>query len=398
MGFSSVVAQEDLPKGFAPVGYVAMDEHAMLEPLRAFVTSTPEPFFLTVLTSVPHHPYATPRGAPAPEGSAEAYAHAIRHVDDFVGAVRAALQDSGHLDQITLLVVGDHGEAFGEHGRLQHDSVPWDEVTRVPLLLRGPGIVPGTRIAGLRSQLDVLPTLLARLGVAWEGRVAGTDLLGDPEGHDVLDLRCWYEDFCLARVEPHRKYVHHFGRRADEVFDLREDPSELRALDLADETHRTAARQMLSARAAVAALWEQAGAAQPAGARQAGASETPPPPLVRRRPQCMRSCVADLDPAREGLQWECQAREVDPDGASRSFGPCDPAEPAAQDCLVGRSDAALPRECADAGFNLELGLRRSSPAAHGSVLDVQCRLSERPERDCAPERLGRPSPAPPPAH
>jgi arylsulfatase A-like enzyme len=66
----------------------------------------------------------------------------------------------------TLVVVaGDHGEAFGEHGEISHSVFVYDTTLRVPLVVAGPGIPPAVihQAVGL---VDLAPTMLGRLGTA----------------------------------------------------------------------------------------------------------------------------------------------------------------------------------------------------------------------------------------
>src|SRR5262249_60885449 len=97
-------------------------------------------------------------------------------LDAQVGRVLAALAESGRGDAIVAFVA-DHGENFLEHGpALAFDHAGLHaEVTRLPLLLAAPGLVPaGARRPGLAANIDVAPTLLALAGLAppsgWRGR------------------------------------------------------------------------------------------------------------------------------------------------------------------------------------------------------------------------------------
>src|SRR6185436_19008625 len=66
---------------------------------------------------------------------------------------------------------------FFEHGALQHGRTLYQELLAVPLILRGPGIAPGV-IERPAMLADVVPTVLARLGLAKPEHVQGVDLLG----------------------------------------------------------------------------------------------------------------------------------------------------------------------------------------------------------------------------
>jgi len=89
-------------------------------------------------------------------------ADADRQIGDFLGG----LERSGQLDNTLVVVTSDHGEEFGEHGRLRHDRL-WQEVLHVPLLVQLPGgRAAGTRIAAPVRHIDFVPSALALLDVA----------------------------------------------------------------------------------------------------------------------------------------------------------------------------------------------------------------------------------------
>jgi choline-sulfatase len=92
-------------------------------------------------------------------------------------------------DRTMVLVTADHGEAFGEHGMAWHGVELWDELVRVPLLLRVPGITPRT-VNVRRSQIDLLPTLMELLrlvppAVDAADALSGVSLSGDLLGAEA---------------------------------------------------------------------------------------------------------------------------------------------------------------------------------------------------------------------
>ena len=92
----------------------------------------------------------------------------VRLADVRLGSVVDALQARGMWDEVLFIVTSDHGEEFSEHGGFQHDQSVYEELIRVPLVIRFPGgEFGGTRVAGAASLVDVLPTLASRCGSRW---------------------------------------------------------------------------------------------------------------------------------------------------------------------------------------------------------------------------------------
>jgi choline-sulfatase len=130
----------------------------------------PPAFFLWVHLFEPHAPYGDPStGRPA----VDRYDDEIATVDHEIGRLLVAL---GPARSDTLIVAaGDHGEAFGEHGEYAHSIFVYDTTLRVPLLVSGPAVAPGTRIADAVTLADVAPTVMRLLG-APPGEMDGIDV------------------------------------------------------------------------------------------------------------------------------------------------------------------------------------------------------------------------------
>ncbi|MBI2822869.1 MAG: sulfatase, partial [Acidobacteria bacterium] len=124
---------------------------------------------------------AVGRGAIVPRGSVEfqpgdlralriLYDAEIYHLDAYLGRVLETLRRKGVEDHTLVVVTADHGEELLEHGFIGHASTAlhatlFDEVTRIPLVIRLPGQARGRRISDLVQQIDVAPTLLDLFGM-----------------------------------------------------------------------------------------------------------------------------------------------------------------------------------------------------------------------------------------
>jgi arylsulfatase A-like enzyme len=114
-----------------------------------------------------------------PERDPRLYAREIRYVDDELRSLFATLVELD-LDERTIFVVtSDHGDEFLEHGYWGHGAHVHAEITRVPLLIRGPGIPRGLRVARPVSHIDLMPTLLD---------LAGAPPVAGGMGHSFADV------------------------------------------------------------------------------------------------------------------------------------------------------------------------------------------------------------------
>ncbi|MEN6561206.1 MAG: sulfatase-like hydrolase/transferase [Acidobacteriota bacterium] len=109
-----------------------------------------------------HSPYVPHPDGPAGDGSAwSLYEGEVRYVDAHVGKIVQALKDKGLYENTVLVIVGDHGEAFGEHKEHGHGIFCYEESLRVPLILHNPRLFRTPKaVAGRVSLVDVMPGLL----------------------------------------------------------------------------------------------------------------------------------------------------------------------------------------------------------------------------------------------
>jgi arylsulfatase A-like enzyme len=107
---------------------------------------------------------------------ARLYDAGIRQLDQELGRLLTRLRETGWLDDSAVVVTSDHGEEFLDHGSVLHGHTHYQELLRIPLILRGPTIPAGVRVRTPVSLVDVVPTLLALLGVAPHPGLDGIDL------------------------------------------------------------------------------------------------------------------------------------------------------------------------------------------------------------------------------
>ncbi|MCK9463444.1 MAG: LTA synthase family protein [Proteobacteria bacterium] len=227
MGFETFRGLADFKTaGFEKTSYFGREDKIMLAPSLEWVDKVKgEPFFLTLLTLASHHNYVTPQSFPRadyPEEDPDQrnYLNAIRYIDDFVRGVFEGFEKRGLLDDTVFLIVGDHGEAFAEHGRRQHDLIMWEEGLRSAALIHGPRFLPPPgRVEGVRSHLDLVPTVADLLGLeAKEGSFEGQSLLAPVPDDRKLFHACWFNNQCAAVREGPIKTIYHYESQPMEVY------------------------------------------------------------------------------------------------------------------------------------------------------------------------------------
>ena len=168
----------------------------------------------------------------------------LMSVDDAVAQVIDTLARTGELDNTLIIYTADNGFMHGEHRALAEKVLPYEPSIRVPLILRGPGVPRGRVDGRLVANVDVPATILDATetvpGRVQDGRSL-LPLLADPGaewGRDIL-----IENGNGANGVPAYRgirnyrflYVEHNTTGEYELYDLEEDPYELRSRDGADK-------------------------------------------------------------------------------------------------------------------------------------------------------------------
>jgi len=171
------------------------------------------------------------------------YLNAVHHLDSQFGRVIAHLKQNNLLDSTIVILVGDHGEEFMEHGFWGHNSTFADAQTRTPLVLWVPGMAPKT-YDKLTSHLDIPATLMPRLGVnnPASDYSTGIDLLSDRVREYVV-MSDWshiaYRDQQVKITLP-MSVQGGFGRKVAGPDDEYLDADNARSLSQAEQPHLAA--------------------------------------------------------------------------------------------------------------------------------------------------------------
>ncbi len=174
------------------------------------------------------------------------YDAGIRQVDAQLGRLFDYLERDGLLEDTLIVVTSDHGEEFLEHGSVIHGKTQYQEVIRIPLVVRGPGVPEGRRVGDPVSLIDIVPTCLGLLSIETPADLDGLPLQGlweEPRRPLAPRLLYFEADVTfpppgpgLAPVGPRRavrfgrfKLHYHLQQERGWLFDLVNDPGELRS-------------------------------------------------------------------------------------------------------------------------------------------------------------------------
>jgi len=129
-------------------------------------------------------------------------------------------------DDTLVVVTGDHGEAFREHGQVIHDFTVYDEEVRIPLLLISKNMFQRElSVTTLGRQIDSAPTILAELGYNEPTTWQGCDLFADTAVERAY-LFSSNGDFTFGLVDGNLKYIYNADSGTPELYDLAADNAE----------------------------------------------------------------------------------------------------------------------------------------------------------------------------
>lgn len=163
-----------------------------------------------------------------------AYAQLVERVDARIGAVLASLDGIGEADNTLVIFTSDHGDGDSAHSWNQKTAL-YEEVIRVPLIIRWPGMVTAGRVTTrlVSTGLDLLPTICAATGVQTPSGLRGRSMLSEDERQSPIVVETGFGASARPRTSgraliDHRyKYVlYSWGKYREQLHDLVEDPGE----------------------------------------------------------------------------------------------------------------------------------------------------------------------------
>lgn len=180
----------------------------------------------------PHGYYVEHPGEPS-FGTTEEdrYDAELRYTDKHVGRLIEELARMPDADRTILIITSDHGDAFNEHGFINHGQALYRELLHVPLIFYVPGLPPRT-VDGATSPLDIVPTVADLLDYEYEpGQFEGESLVpqlfyGKDARERVVFAETDWPDPQRAAITADHKLIYRLKRNLYELYDLRKDPWE----------------------------------------------------------------------------------------------------------------------------------------------------------------------------
>lgn len=188
----------------------------------------------------------------------EDYYETLMSVDDSVGRVMKYLKDHD-LDKNTIvMVMGDNGFQFGEHGLIDKRTA-YEESIRVPLIAMGPGFDKGRVVKDVVANIDIAPTILDAANIKTPSNYDGSSFLplasgkqpATPRAKDFVYEYFWEYNFpytptTFAIRTENYKYINYYGVwDTEELYDMQRDPHEKNNLIDSNDPEIAAARVKL---------------------------------------------------------------------------------------------------------------------------------------------------------
>lgn len=186
------------------------------------------PFVAVYWSGAAHFPYKDYRATANNTNltSIERYHTGLALLDQEIKDVYQSLKAKNLLKNTIFIVVGDHGDSFGEHNIYLHGFSLYQPEIKVPLLIYAPSYLPAKRIQSVTSSVDLLPTLLDLMHIPYQDNLQGDSLLRHAASNKYVFA---YGDLDeIAAIDKHNtKMIISFAKNSCVTYDLNKDTDEI---------------------------------------------------------------------------------------------------------------------------------------------------------------------------
>jgi phosphoglycerol transferase MdoB-like AlkP superfamily enzyme len=202
------------------------------------LSKTAAPFAAIFFPMAAHYPYECP-GAIAGRHSYTDYTACVKSSDKLLAKMIEDFRRLNSIKDTLFVIVGDHGESFGEHGLFVHNSSLYEEEVTVPLIFWSDDGRLAHHFIPVSRQIDIAPTIADLLGMMnSEIPVQGVSLLRRNGSMPPVFMSTFFEGVGQALVEPPYKYIYESSADRLLAFDLNRDPNETSPEVIADPKKR----------------------------------------------------------------------------------------------------------------------------------------------------------------
>jgi arylsulfatase A-like enzyme len=196
-------------------------------------------FFIFVHTYAVHDYFCDAGGVEMieerPGAMKQAYRERLALTDAKLSKLIETMKNRGFDRNTLTILLSDHGEAFGEHGLFGHTNSVYEELLRIPLIMKGPLLPSGERVLFPVSLIDIMPTILDWTGIDFENRLPGESLMAiwDRPGKENTNRLIFAEQqrSFYTTINGRYKYIEYPETGQKYLFDIFADPNE--TIDLA---------------------------------------------------------------------------------------------------------------------------------------------------------------------
>jgi arylsulfatase A-like enzyme len=227
-----------------------VDDGCLVDALGNWMETDGErPFFAMLWTVETHYPYFLAENEidfGVADPAFNRYLNGLHHSDAEIGRLIDLLSQSGHLEDTLVVVTGDHGEAFGQHGQFGHALGIYEENVHVPLYVINAGLFSGETAVTVGGHVDIAPTVLHVLDFDAPPEWEGSSLFAPDRNGRTYFYSPW-SDALFGFREGEYKMIFNASTNQAALYHLQDDPAELVNLATQDTAFIEYGEQRLAA-------------------------------------------------------------------------------------------------------------------------------------------------------
>ncbi|MBN2712657.1 MAG: sulfatase-like hydrolase/transferase [Planctomycetes bacterium] len=160
-------------------------------------------------------------------------------MDKYIGKIVDRLDELGMKENTLIVFSTDHGHFFGQHGLVRKGPFHYEDMVKIPFIVRQPGTVPaGKQSDAMQSLVDLAPSFLKHCGIEVPNEMTGVDQTPvwkgeEEEARDHVLVENRHQPTTINHktyIGKRYKITVYYGQDYGEVFDLHEDPCEVKNL------------------------------------------------------------------------------------------------------------------------------------------------------------------------